>query len=141
MVKIVNPPPIGYHFRVHNKCNACSEKWTEIYYPSSVYAEDPPARQGTCPRCGSSDIETPRYERLDGNPQGGGSLLAWAAISGVIVAPPISWDQEQREREARASKRKKAIELLNHWMSTPDDVGEERWAEFDRVLAAYPLSF
>lgn len=36
---------------------------------------------------------------------------------------------------------RRAIELLDAWMSEPDDLGPEWWAEFDRELAASRLSF
>jgi len=44
------------------------------------------------------------------------------------------------EPDLRERKRQRAIALLDEWMATPDDLGEEWWAEFDRFLQANPFS-
>ncbi len=36
---------------------------------------------------------------------------------------------------------RRAIELLDAWMSEPDELGPEWWEEFDRELAASRLAF
>jgi len=47
-----------------------------------------------------------------------------------------------REEPARIRpENRRAIELLDAWMSEPDDLGPDWWDEFDRELSAFRLSF
>jgi hypothetical protein len=43
------------------------------------------------------------------------------------------------KRKRISAKNRAAIKLLDEWMSTPDDMGEEFWIEFEKELKHFTM--
>jgi hypothetical protein len=62
----------------------------------------------------------------------------------MATTKPCSIRNRRRSPTSGAKSNTKSrgvIALLDQWMSTPDDLGAERWAAFDKILAEHPVTF
>lgn len=65
----------------------------------------------------------------------------------VVALETLPSVEEQIERQGNLSapqdrpENKRALALLDEWMSEPDDLGEDWWAEFEMDLREHRLAF
>ena len=52
----------------------------------------------------------------------------------AVAGKPKTTRRTAPPRKRLSAKNRAAIKLLDEWMSKPDDMGEEWWAEFEKDL-------